>query len=397
MKAHDLMQKRGEVIHEMQAMLAAAEAENRDLNSDEQAKYDAMNADIDSLKERADRLDRIANVTADLDEIRNTAPRPSVVNSEPSNTRPLASEVYKAGFDEYARKGKNGLSFDVLNALQVGTDSEGGYIVPEEFDTMLVEYLQDINQIRQYVSVVTTAADRNIPIEPSLGSATWTAEEAAYTESDAAFSQVVLGAHKLGTIIKVSEELLQDAFFDVPSYLTRNFGKRFGLAEEAAFVDGDGSGKPTGIVGGSGLGVTAAGAAAITGDELVELFHAVPRQYRNGPSVVWLMKDSTALLVRKLKDGNSQYLWQPGLQAGQPDMLLGRPVVVSSAMPAATTGNKSVVFGDMSGYTIADRSGTTVQRLNELYAANGQVGFRAYKRMDGKMVDASGLKHLIQA
>ena len=396
-KSVDLLQKRGEIIEQMKNMLNVAEKEGRDLSSDEQAKYDAMNADIDSLKIRADRLERVSAVSSDLDEIRNSGPRPVVDTGEAqTKSRPFAGDAYRSAFDEYARKGRNGLSFDVMNALQVGTDSEGGFITPEEFETMLVEYLQDINQMRQYVSVINTASDRNIPVETSLGTATWTAEEAAYTESDAAFGQVVLGAHKVGTIIKVSEELLQDAFFDVQAYLARNFGKRFGLAEEAAFVNGDGSGKPSGIVGASGLGVTAAGAAAITSDELVDLFHAVPRQYRNGASVAWLMNDATAKLIRKLKDGDSQYLWQPGLQAGQPDLILGRPVVVSQAMPAPTTGNKSIVFGDMSGYYVADRAGMTMQRLNELYAANGQVGFRAYKRMDGKAVDATGLKHLIQ-
>jgi len=130
---------------------------------------------------------------------------------------------------------------------------------------------------------------------------------------------------------------------------------------------------------------------------LIDLYHSVPRQYRNVPSSVWLMNDATAKIIRKLKDGDSQYIWQPGLQAGQPDAILGRTVVVSSAMPAPTTGNKSIVFGDMSGYYVADRSGMSMQRLNELYAANGQVGFRAYRRMDGKVVDATGMKHLIQA
>jgi HK97 family phage major capsid protein len=397
-KAADLLQKRGEVIDQMQAMLNAAEQENRDLNSEEQQKYDAMNSDIDSLKERADRLERVSAISSDLDDIRNSAPR-AVVNApegkEPA--RALAASSYKNAFDEYARKGKNGLSYDVMNALQIGTDSEGGFITPEEFETMLTEYLQDINPMRQFVTVINTASDRNIPVETSLGTAAWTAEEAAYTESDAAFGRVVLGAHKLGTIIKVSEELLQDAFFDVQAYLARNFGKRFGLAEEAAFVNGDGSGKPSGIVGASTEGVSAAGAAAITDLELVDLYHSVPRQYRDRPGSAWLMNDATAKLIRKLKDGDGQFIWQPGLQAGQPDVILSRPVVVSQAMPAPTTGNKSVVFGDMSGYYVADRAGMTMQRLNELYAANGQVGFRAYKRMDGKVVDATGLKHLVQA
>jgi HK97 family phage major capsid protein len=392
--ANDLLRKRGEIIHEMKNMLDKAEAEGRDLDSTELTTYNSMDTEQASLKTRADRMDAVNGIHKDLDTLRDSTQRQSIVTDGPAKGA-RSSAAYKSGFDQYARMGKNGLSFDILNALQVGTNSEGGYIVPEEFDAKLVEYLQDINQIRSYVNVVSTASDRNIPVESSLGSATWTAEEAAYTESDAAFGLVVLGSYKLGTIIKVSEELLSDALFDVQSYLARNFAKRFGIAEETAFVNGDGSGKPTGIVPSSGLGKTAAGAAAITSDELIDLYHSVPRMYR--PKAVFMMADATVKLVRKLKDGDSQYLWQPGLQAGQPDMLLGKELITSTAMPAATTGLKSVVFGDLSGYTVADRQGTVVQRLNELYAANGQIGFRAYKRMDGKVTDATGIKHLIQA
>jgi len=384
-----LYQQRGEIVDQMRAMLNAAEGENRDLNSEEQAKYDAMNADLDSIANRIKRAEAVEEASKIANAIPEPAFRTPLADSKPANA--FATNEY----DQYSRLGRNGIDHNILNALQVGTNSEGGFIVPTEFETTLVEYLQDINELRSVVNVISTGSDRNIPVESSLGTATWTAEEAAYTESDAAFGQVQLGAHKLGTIIKVSEELLQDSFFDVSSYLARNFAKRFGIAEESAFVNGDGSGKPTGIVGGSGLGVTAAGVAAITADELIDLFHAVPRQYRAG--AVWLMNDSTAKLIRKLKDGDSQYLWQPGLQAGQPDTLLGRRVIVSTAMPTPATGVKSVVFGDMSGYYVADRQGMSMQRLNELYAANGQVGFRAWKRMDGKMVDATGIKHLIQA
>lgn len=393
MDINDILNKRGQVVEQMKAVLAMAESENRDLSSEEAAKYQAMDDDQNSLKARADRIQNAAKVEAELGQRQTTGHRATLQNEARKDG--LKSDDYKSGFNAYARVGKAGLSHDILNALQVGTDSEGGFIVPTEFDTMLVETLQDINQLRSVVNVISTGSDRNIPVESSLGTATWTAEEAAYTESDAAFSQVVLSSYKLGTIIKVSEELLEDSFFNVEEYLARNFGKRFGIAEESAFVNGDGSGKPTGIVGGSGLGVTAAGTAAITADELIDLYHALSRPYRS--NATFLANDSTVKLIRKLKDSNGVYLWQPGLQAGQPDTILGRPLVTSTAMPAATTGLKSVVFGDMSCYTVADRTGTVMQRLNELYAANGQVGFRMRKRMDGKVVDASGIKHLIQA
>lgn len=388
----DLLQKRGETVVAMKALIESVESEGRDFNADEQSKYDKMNDDQTELKARADRM---ASVAALQNSMEQAPPAPRAPLASPSNANPRATDAYKAGFEQFARYGKNALDAKVLNALQVGTDSEGGYIVPEEFETQLTKVLLDWNDIRTYANVIRTGSDRNIPIESSRGSATWTAEEAAYTESDAAFGQVVLGAYKLTRIIKVSEELLQDAFFDVPAYLAQNFGETFGVAEEAAFIDGAGSTLPTGIVPGSSLGKTAAGAAAITADELIDLFHSLGRPYRR--NAVWLLNDSTAKLIRKLKDSDNQYLWQPGLQAGQPDVLLGRPVITSVSMPAATTGKKSVVFGDLSYYTIADRVGMSMQRLNELYAANGQVGFRGFKRTEGKVISSSAIKHLIQA
>lgn len=389
-----MMQERAQHIERMRTILNTAEAENRDLTDGERAEYEAAESRQAQIVNLLKRGETLKNLETDLEAISNSATRlrpaqPGVA----SNFRNSAD--YISSFDVYARRGLNGCDSRVLNALTVGTNSEGGYIVPTEFETTLLAALQDINEIRQYANVIQTGSTRDIPVESSLGTAAWTAESAAYTESNAAFSQVVLGAHKAATIIKVSEELLQDAFFNVESYLAVNFGKRFGLLEEAAFVNGDGSGKPTGIVPGSSLGVSAAGAAAITANELIDLYHALGRPYRR--NAVWMMADSTAKLIRKLVDGNSQYLWQPGLVAGQPDTLLGRPVVVSTAMPAATTGLKSIVFGDMSYYTIADRSGVAVQRLNELYAANGQVGFRAFKRTEGKVTLSAAIKHLVQA
>ncbi len=390
---NDMIQERGSIVEQMNAVLATAENEERDLNSDEQIKFDAMQDDQASLKKRIDNQQRVIDMQSEIDVVSSVPVKMSLTGGGVKGVR--ATDEYKNAFDSYARQGGATVDGQVLNALQVGTDSEGGYVVPEEFETALVEAMQDINEIRSLVNVVQTASDRNIPVESTLGAAEWTSEEGTYNESDAAFGRVVLSAHKATTIIKISEELLQDSFFDMTSYLARNFGKRFGLAEEAAFINGDGSGKPTGITDSSSLGVTAAGASAITSDELIDLYYSLGRPYRGNAR--WILNDSTVKLVRKLKDGDSQYLWQPGLQAGQPDMLLGRPVVTSSASPEATTGLKSVLFGDLSYYTVADRSGAVLQRLNELYATNGQVGFRMNKRMDGKLTLSEAVKHLVQA
>ena len=231
----------------------------------------------------------------------------------------------------------------------------------------------------------------------SKGTASWIDEEGAYTESDDSFGQVSIGAYKLGTMIKVSEELLNDSVFDLESYIAREFARRIGTKEEEAFFTGDGTGKPLGILaasGGAETGVTAASATAVTADELIDLFYSLKSPYRK--NAVWVLNDSTIKAIRKLKDNNGQYLWQPSLVAGTPDTILGRPVKTSAYMPAIAAGAKTIAFGDFSYYWIADRQGRSFKRLNELYAANGQVGFLGSQRVDGKMILPEAVKVLVQ-
>ena len=274
----------------------------------------------------------------------------------------------------------------------------GGYLVPDEYERTLVEALEEENIFRQLAKVIqTSSGDRKIPVVASKGTASWIDEEGAYTESDDSFAQVSIGAYKLGTMIKVSEELLNDSVFDLESYISREFARRIGAKEEEAFFTGDGSGKPLGILaasGGAETGITAASATAITADELIDLFYSLKSPYRR--NAVWVLNDSTIKAVRKLKDGSGQYLWQPSLTAGTPDTILGRPVRTSAYMPAIAASAKTIAFGDFSYYWIADRQGRSFKRLNELYAANGQVGFLASQRVDGKMILPEAVKVLVQ-
>ena len=262
---------------------------------------------------------------------------------------------------------------EVLNALQVGTDSEGGYLVPDEFEHTLVEALEEQNIFRTLANVIqTSSGDRKIPVVASKGTASWVDEEGAIPESDDSIGQVSIGAYKLGTMIKVSEELLGDSVFDLEAYISREFARRIGNKEEEAFFTGDGKGKPLGVLaktGGAEVGVTAAGAAAFTADELFDLFYSLKAPYRK--SAVFLMNDTSVKALRKLKDSNGQYLWQPSLTAATPDTLMGRPVYTSSFMPAMEAGAKSVLFGDLSYYWVADRQGRSFRRLGELYAPTG--------------------------
>jgi len=222
-------------------------------------------------------------------------------------------------------------------------------------------------------------------------------EESALQESDDTFTQVSLSAYKLGTMLKVSDELLHDSYFNLERYVAGEFARGIGAAEEEAFLLGNGSSKPTGLLnstGGASLGVKAASATAVTMDEVIDLFHSVKSAYRKNATFV--VNDATIKGIRKLKDANGQYLWQPSVTAGTPDTILNRPVRTSQFMPTAAAGAKTILFGDFSYYWIADRQGRTFKRLNELYAANGQVGFLASQRLDGKLILPEAVKVLQQ-
>jgi len=284
------------------------------------------------------------------------------------------------------------------NALQVGTDTEGGFLVPDEFEHTLIQGLYEKAIIRSHAHVISTSSGvHKIPVVASHGSAAWIDEEGAYTESDESFGQVQLDAHKVGTLIKVSEELLNDSAFDLEGYITSEFARRIGDKEEEAFLTGNGSGKPTGILnatGGGQVGVTTAKPLEITADELIDLFYSLKAPYRK--NAIWILNDSTIKLIRKLKDGNGQYLWQPAIKEGEVGTILGRPYFTSPYAPTVDAGAKTVLFGDLNFYWIGDRQGISLKRLNELYAGNGQVGFLASKRLDGRTVLPEALKILQQ-
>ena len=321
-KTAELRQKRGELWDKAKAFLNEHADENGMMNAEDTAAYARMEQDIDSFgaaidrEERAERLERELNAPTS----QTLASRPE----KPMTDKPgRASDEYRDNFwhmvrDRYAH-------YSVFNALQVGTDTEGGYLVPDEYERTLVQALQEENKLRSLCKVIhTSSGDRKIPLVASHGTASWVDEEGQIPESDDSFGQISLGAHKVASIIKVSEELLKDSVFDVESYIATEFARRVGDAEEAAFINGDGAGKPIGLLhstNGAAAGVTAASATAFTADELIDLVYSLKAPYRK--HALFLFNDQTLKAIRKLKDGNGQFLWQPGLQAGQPNTLLG--------------------------------------------------------------------------
>ena len=392
-KILELREKRAKLWDSTKAFLDSRRNENGLLSAEDTATYEKMEADVVNLGKEIDRLERQAVLDLELSKPTSTAITNKPSQHQETEKTGRASSEYKAAFWK-AMKNKN--SFDVQNALQVGTDSEGGYLVPDEFERTLVEALQEENIFRQLATIITTSSgDRKIPVVATKGTASWVDEEGAIPESDDAFGQVSIGAYKLATMIKVSEELLNDSVFNLEKYIAKEFGRRIGAKEEEAFFVGDGTGKPTGIfntTGGAGVGITTASASAITIDEIMDLFYSLKSPYRK--NAVFVTNDATVKSIRKLKDGNGQYLWQPSVTAGQPDTILNRPLKTSTYVPAIAAAAKTIAFGDFSYYWVADRQGRAFQRLNELYAATGQVGFKATQRVDGKLILAEAVKVL---
>ncbi len=393
-KILELREKRAKAWDAAKAFLDSKRGADGLLSAEDVATYEKMEADVVNLGKEIDRLERQQALDAELNKPINTPITGQPGQPNPENKTGRTSDEYKRAFWNAMRSKAAG--YEVLNALQVGTDSEGGYLVPDEFERTLVEALQEENIFRTMAKIIQTASgDRKIPVVASKGTASWVDEEGAIQESDDAFGQVSIGAYKLATMIKVSEELLNDSVFNLESYIAREFARRIGAKEEESFFIGNGTGKPTGIfnaTGGAELGVTAASATAITVDEIMDLFYSLKSPYRK--NAVFVMNDSTVKAIRKLKDGNGQYLWQPSISAGQPDTILNRPVKTSAYVPAIAAGAKTIAFGDFGYYWIADRQGRSFQRLNELYAATGQVGFKATQRVDGKLILSEAIKVL---
>ena len=357
------------------------------MTAEDAATYDRMVDDVDRMKKEIDRLERQEAIENEMNRpvSQPIVNRPDDGQPKEKEKRGTATDAYKTAFWNMVRA--KAMSYEIHNALKIGEDDHGGYLAPDEFERTLVESLEEQNIFRQFAHVITTSSgDRKIPVVASKGTASWIDEEAAFPESDDTFGMLSIGAFKLATTIKVSDELLHDSVFDVASYIAKEFARRIGAAEEEAFFTGNGTGRPTGILnatGGAETGVTSVG-ANISFDDVIDLYYSLRSPYRR--NAVFMMNDSTVRALRKLKNGSGDYLWQPSVTAGTPDTILNRPVYTSSYMPTVAAGAKSILFGDMSYYWIADREGRTFQRLNELYAPTGQVGFLSFERVDGKLI-----------
>jgi HK97 family phage major capsid protein len=275
----------------------------------------------------------------------------------------------------------------ISNVLQEGNDASGGYLVPEEYDRRLIDGLTEENIVRKLGTTIKTSGETRINLAGTKPAAAWIDEGAALTFGDATFGQMTFDAYKLHVAVKVTEELLYDNAFNLESYIIDQFSKALGNAEEDAFLNGNGVGKPTGLfhaTNGGQVGVTTASATAIAADEVMNLIYALKRPYRKNAS--FLTNDQTLAVLRKLKDQNGAYLWQASYQAGEPDRLFGYPIHTSPYVPTIAANTPVMAFGDFKYYNIGDRGSRSFAELKELFAGNGLVGFLAKERVDGKLL-----------
>ena len=382
----ELREKRNKIWNTAKAFLDSKRGADGLVPPESAAEYDRMETEMVNLGKEIERLERQQAFDLELGK----------ATSEPIVGNPVVPEKPKTGraSDEYRVDFRNILRGKPMihNVMQAGVDADGGYLVPEEFERQIITGLEEANVVRSIAKVITTSAERKIPLASAHSVAQWTLENGAYQESNPTFGQITVDAYKLTDLVKVSTELLQDSMFDLETYIAGEFSRAFGVAEEEAFCVGTGTGQPTGIFTANGghVGVTAG--AAVTVDNLIDLIYSLKAPYRRNAK--FLMKDSTISALRKLKDSNGVYLWQPSVQAGQPDRLLGYPIYTSPYVPEVAASALPIAFGDFSNYWICDRLGRTVQRLNELYSTNGQVGFICTQRVDGKVILAEGIQLL---
>lgn len=395
MTISELRTKRATAWDAAKAFLDSHRNDKGVLSAEDDATYSRMESEITDLGKEISRMERLEAMDKEMSRATSTplTAKPEAPKADTKVGR--ASDAYKDAFWNHTRKRD---FYEIRNALQVGTDTEGGYLVPDTFEKKLISSLEEENIIRKHAHVFQTQnGTHKIPVVSTRGTAAWVDEEGQIPESDDAFGQQLIGAHKIATLIKVSEELLNDSAFDLEGYFAKEFSRRIGNLEEAAFLTGNGTAKPTGIladVGGAEIGVTAASETAITADELIDLFYSLKSPYRK--NAIWVLNDSTVRAIRKLKDSSGQYLWHPALNDGEYDTILGKRIYTTPYAPELGAGAKSIAFGDFSYYWIGDRSGITFRRLNERYAETSQVGFIASKRVDGKLILPEAIKVLQQ-
>ena len=386
MRVQELIEKRAKVWETAKNFVDTHEDKNGNLSAEDKETYSRMEAEIEELTNSIERQQRAERREQEL-----SKPVNSPITGKPYKDEPQGEVKTGRASDEYKKAMLTALRSNfrqVSNVLQEGVDADGGYLVPEEYDHRLIDVLTEENIMRGIATKITTSGEHKINIAATKPAAAWIEEGEALSFGDATFDQKILDAHKLHVAIKITEELLYDNAFGLENYIITEFGKALANAEEDAFLNGDGVGKPTGIFdktkGGESIGTLT---AALKSDDILDLIYKLKRPYRKNAS--FIMNDATLAQIRKLKDNNGQYLWQPSYQANEPDKILGYNIRTSAFAPT-----DAISFGDYKYYNIGDRGSRSFKQLNELFAGNGMIGYVAKERVDGLLILPEAVKIL---
>ena len=386
MRVQELIEKRAKVWETAKNFVDTHEDKNGNLSAEDKESYSRMEAEIEELTNSIERQQRAERREQEL-----SKPVNSPITGKPYKDEPQGEVKTGRASDEYKKAMLTALRSNfrqVSNILQEGVDADGGYLVPEEYDHRLIDVLTEENIMRGIATKITTSGEHKINIAATKPAAAWIEEGEALSFGDATFDQKILDAHKLHVAIKITEELLYDNAFGLENYIITEFGKALANAEEDAFLNGDGVGKPTGIFnktkGGESIGTLT---AALKSDDILDLIYKLKRPYRKNAS--FIMNDATLAQIRKLKDNNGQYLWQPSYQANEPDKILGYNIRTSAFAPT-----DAIAFGDYKYYNIGDRGSRSFKQLNELFAGNGMIGYVAKERVDGLLILPEAVKIL---
>ena len=403
-----IVDKRNRAWESAKGLLEAAEGEKREFSAEEEVTYDRHMEEISKLDKRSKQYEEAEGRTRDFEASVREIPKGDSTKSEDSNR---LLEYFRGqgprGIDVRA-PGLDGVSFRDLSKFTsaipgVATPTAGGNTVETSFVAKLYEHMIESSGILQAgPTVLRTSSGEalQIPKTTSYSAATILGEGAAITESDPVFGQLTLDAYKYGFGVQVSHELINDTSVDLLGFLARQSGRAVGNAFGAHAITGTGTGQPNGLVTGSSLGVTGANTVAgvFTADNLIDLQFSVIAPYRNSSSAAWLVKDSTLGAIRKLREGagTGAYLWQPSIQVGVPDTLLGKPVYTDPNVAAVGVSAKSVIFGDISAYYVRLVEHIRFERSDDFAFMNDLVTFRCLMRADGDLVDTSGaVKHFV--
>jgi HK97 family phage major capsid protein len=413
--AKRLRDRRQNVWEQAKELADRAAEENRQFTAEEQGTWDACNEELDKLDQRIKAVLDGEKRSKEADEaFERLAGGPGVTERRDGSLvtpgeKDLADRFRKLAAGEVrsiditlptvaerrailARRGLGGL-------IEARTLQDSNVPLPTTFITQLYQYLVDTSTIRgTNPTVYTTSSGETLTVPRSTaeGSATWFGEAVQITAADPTLSSVSLGAFKVGKVVYVSNELLSDTGFDLLGFISEHAGRNIGIAVDTGYVAGTGTTQPTGFTGAATVAVTGAVGTTVSlgtanqGDYLIDLYHSVIPQYRSRAS--WVLHDSSIKVVRKVKDTTGQYLWQPGLTAGAPDTLLGRPAYADPNMPVMAANAKSIAFGDFGGYWIRDVTPLRFDRSDDFKFDTDVVSFRALYRTDGKLGDTNAVK-----